>query len=188
MLASFASFLWTFLKNLFTSVTSAVGSFIQGAVNAIGGFFKNLLSGLGQMFQSLLNGIGSFFQWLLNGIASFFQALFQPIFYLIQCVFLFFQELFTVLALLFELLMAIIHLLLSFAWGLIQTIAGLTYDNSSPTIPSSVSSPFQHIEAVFGLLQLDNVAYICKFAIWLMTAVTVVRMAGNFGLGAGGED
>ncbi len=144
------------------------------------GFLSNLWNGAMQF-------LGSLVQNLLNGIGSLLQALFKPIFDLITAIFYFIQQLVTMVELLFQLLVSVFHVLFSFIEGLLTTMLQLSYNNSSPVMPGDLRNDFTQMQPVFGLLQLDNLAYVLHFAVWLITAFAVVRMLGNFGSGGGGS-
>ena len=176
MLSTFAQDIWNFFSHLLGSLASAIGGFIQGAVNGIGSI---IFGGL---------------KWLAGVISSLFQALgnllakvFSVIDYVVQGIVSFFSHVFTLIGLVFQLLVSVFHVLFSFADGLLTTVAGLTYDNSSPALPTDVSNAFSQMQPIFKLLQLDTLAYVLHFAVWFFTAWVVVKMLGNFGM-LGGDD
>lgn len=187
MLAQFAAYLWSWLSGLANSVSSFFAQLFTSLSNAIGSALQWLGTTIGGFFTWLFNGIKGLFQWLLNGITGFFQALFAPILAIINAFFYFVSQLTNLVVLLFQLLLQIAHVLLSFAIGLIRTFAGFSYNNGSPSLPLDVQDPFTHMNQALGLLQLDNVAYVLRFAVWLFVAVSVVRITSNFGMGGGGE-
>lgn len=124
-------------------------------------------------------------QGVVSAVANVLQQVFAPVFAIINAFFYFVQQLFTLVSLLFDLLVQVFHVLFAFAGGLVATLSGMTYNNSSPVLPSDVSGVFAHFQTVFGLLQLNNIAYVLHFAIWIFTAYIVVKMLGNFGMGGG---
>ena len=170
MLSTFAQDIWNFFSHLLGSLASAIGGFIQGAVNGIGsvifGAVKWLANAISSLFQALGNMLGS---------------LFSGINYLVQGIVSFFSHVFTLIQLVFQLLVSVFHLLFAFIGGLITTLSGMTYNNSSPSLPSDVSSAFTQMQPIFKLLQLDTLAYVLHFAVWFFTAWVVVNMLGNFG-------
>ncbi|RIV28814.1 hypothetical protein D2Q93_02130 [Alicyclobacillaceae bacterium I2511] len=188
MLATFATYLWSWLSGLFNSLGSFLANTIQGLGNVFGSVIQWLAKTIGGFFSWLFSGIKQLVQWLMNGIASFFQALFAPILAIINAFFFFVEQLGVLLGLLFQLLLQVVHVLLAFAAGLFKTFTGLTESTSSPSLPADVSSPFAHMSTVLGMLQLDNLAYVLRFGVWMLTALAVVRMLGNFGLGGSGGE
>lgn len=173
MLADFASYLWNFLL---------------GIVNSILGWFKDAFSGLYDFFSSAFSGLEQFFSWLfqslLNGIGSILQKIFQPIYDIITAIFHLISKLIDLLWLLLQLFGQIGRLIFAFVQGLFSTLSGLSYDGSTPSVDNNVSSTFSAIASVMQQLQLDNIAYLLLFAIWIFTAYTVVKMIGSFGGGS----
>lgn len=172
MLSTFAQDIWNFFSHLLGSFSSAIGGFIQGAVNGIGSVIYGAAKWLAGVFSSLFQGLGNFIGQIFAGIN-----------YLVQGILSFFTHVFSLIGLVFQLLVGVFHVLFAYADGLITTLSGLTYNNSSPTLPSDVSSAFQQMQPIFTLLQLDTLAYILHFAIWFFTAWAIVKMLGNFGMG-----
>ncbi len=169
---SFATHIWNFFHSL-----------ISSAVQAIGGFFQGLITSIGKMLTAALQWLGSLITTAFSALGNFISQLFAPLIYLVNGIIAFFTGVFTLIGLVFQLLVAVFHLLFSFADGLVSTLAGLSYSNGSPTLPSDVSSAFMQMQPIFKLLQLDNLAYVLHFAIWIFTAWSVVKMLGNFGIG-----
>lgn len=141
---------------------------IGQVLGAIWGFFQNL-------FSVVLGAIGDFFGWLLDGLVKILTAIFKPIFILIAIIFYFFYKIAEIFLLLFQVLLAIGKLLYSFVQGLIVTIAGFAW---TPTTPEdgSWSHPIREVFKALELFQLDNVAYLLMFAIWIFTALAVIRI------------
>ncbi len=150
-------------------------------------FAQDLWAWVSKLVNNAVTAIGQLLQGVVNGIGNFLQQLLQPVFAIINAFFYFVQQLFTLVGLLFELLAGVFHVLFAFAGGLLATLTGISYNNSAPTLPGDVSGVFAHFQTVFGLLQLDNIAYVLHFAIWVFTAYIVVKMLGNFGMGGGGS-
>lgn len=141
---------------------------IGQVLGAIWGFFQNL-------FSVVLSAIGDFFGWLLDGLVKILTAIFKPIFILIAIIFYFFYKIAEIFLLLFQVLLAIGKLLYSFVQGLIVTIAGFAW---TPTTPSngSWSHPIKEVFRGLELFQLDKIAYLLMFAIWIFTVLAVIRI------------
>lgn len=137
-------------------------------MGAIWGFFENL-------FSVVLGAISDLFGWLLNGLVNILKTIFKPIFILIAIIFYFLWKIAEIFILLFQVLLAIGKLLYSLVQGLIVTIAGLKWTPSTPdhgawTHP--ISNAFRGLE----LYQLDKIAYVLLFAIWIMTVLGALRI------------
>lgn len=169
MLSDFANFLWSFLGGLVNSVLSWFSSAFSGLESFLSSIFGSLFSFLSGLIQSLLNGITNFLKWL-----------FQPIFDLIAAIFHLVVKLIQLLGLLLDLFLQLGHVIIAFIQGLFATLAGLSYDGSTPSVDQVTSNTLTAMSGAFSILQLDNIAYILLFVIWLITAITVVRMVGNF--------
>jgi hypothetical protein len=176
MLSDFAGKLWDWLKSLF----SGLGNAISSGLGWLGRKITDLFSWLGGLLWQLL-------QSLLDGIAAILKAIFKPIFDIIAAFFYFIGKLIYLLALLVQLIIQIVHVLLSFAWGLIKTLAGLSYSGGTVALPGGVAEPFSHMQPVLSMLQLDKLAYVLLFAVWLFTAYAVIKITGNFA-GGGNAD
>ncbi|MCL6528297.1 MAG: hypothetical protein K6T57_15665 [Thermaceae bacterium] len=187
MLASFAQKIWSFLQGLFGGLGNAITGAISSALSWLQQAFGSLMSFLGGLFHSLLQGIGTLLQGLLNGIASVLRQIFSPIFAIVDAFFYFVSRLAQLLGLLVQLLIQVVHVLLAFAWGLLRTLIGLVWDQSTPQLPGSVSSPLSHMGQALGLLQLDKLADLLLFAVWILTAIAVIRIISSFSQGGGGE-
>lgn len=172
-MVTFAQDLWQFFSHLLGSMTSAIGGFFQGTVNALG----NVVLGASKWLAGVLSD-------LFQGFANLFAPVLAGISYLIQGIGSFFTHLFTLIQLVFELLIQVFHVLFAFAGGFFSTIAGINYNDSTPTLPSDVTSAFANMQSIFSLLQLDTLAYVLHFAIWFFTAYAIIKMLGNFGVGS----
>jgi hypothetical protein len=139
--------------------------------------FSAIADGFGYLF-GLLGKLGL---WILEGIGK----LLAPIFELIGAIFYFIYMLGVVLVKIILLVVGVGKLLLGVVAGLFMTIAGLSYSESAPVLPGSYQSAFDHLGGFIGGAQLDNVAYLLVFAIWLFTAFGAIRIIGAMRGGAG---
>ncbi|MCL6593855.1 MAG: hypothetical protein K6T31_07755 [Alicyclobacillus sp.] len=176
MLADFAQRLWSFISGLFSGLYQAISDSVGGILGWLGTEFGNLMGFLGRLAQNIL-----------NGIADVLHQIFLPIFAIIDAIFYFIEKLTYLLALLVQLLIQVVHVLLAYCWGFIKTLTGLVYDQSSPQLPSSVYGPFSHMVTALQMLQLDKLADLLLFAIWISTAIGAIRIISTFSQGGGGE-
>lgn len=173
MLGDFAGKLWNFI----TGVVSTV-------LNWFGDAFKGLFSFLGDLFSSFEKWLSGLLQSVVNAIATFLQHLFQPLLDLIGAIFHLIWKLIQMLGLLLMIFLQIGHVIIAMIEGLFRTLAGLTYNGSTPVLDANMSGAADAMTTGMSILQLDNIAYVCLFLIWMMTAVYVIRMIGNFRGGA----
>lgn len=174
MLADFAAYLWSFLWGLFHSL----GQLISDTFGRFFGF-------LGNLFSNLFDFLSGLVQNALNALADFLQRLFQPVLDLIAAIFHLVEKLWQLLGLLFQLFISLGHLIVAFIQGLFSTLAGLSYSGQTPSgLDSNVMQASSAVTGVFSILQLDTIAYLCLFGVWIATAVMVVRMIGSFGGGS----
>lgn len=137
-------------------------------LRSIWGFFENLTS-------VVLGAISDLFGWLLDGLVTVLTNIFKPIFMLIAIIFYLLFKIAELFILLFQVLLAIGKLLYSLVQGLIVTIAGLKW---TPTTPDHGAWTHPISNAIKGLelYQLDKIAYILLFAIWIMTVIGALRI------------
>lgn len=147
-------------------------------LNWIGDFFSNL-------FGSLLGFLSDIFGWLLKGIIEFLKFLFKPILILVAIVFYLIYKLGVLVVLLIKVLLAIGKLLYSFVIGLFKTLAGLVWVPTNPD-HGAWSDPIRQTFVGLAPYQLDKIAYVLLFVIWIMTAFGAIRILTGGG-GGGGE-
>lgn len=128
------------------------------------------------MTKVVLDGIGRLYGWLLDGLVSILKAIFTPILILISIIFYFVYKIGDIFVMIFQVLLGIGKLLYSLIQGLVVTFAGFSW---TPTTPDhgSWSHPINQAFSVLeDFYQLDTVAYVVLFLIWIMTAYTAIRM------------
>lgn len=139
--------------------------------------FKGIADGFGYLFGLL----GDMALFLLQGIVK----ILQPILDLIGALFYFVFKLGVVLVKVINLVISVGRLLIGLIIGLFKTLSGFSFSGKSAIIPASYQSAFDHLRPLFQLLQLDKLAYIFIFSIWLFTATAAVRKIRNMGGGSG---
>lgn len=141
---------------------------IANILNWFSGFFQNT-------FSVILKFLGDLFGYLFQGLINVLKAIFKPILILVAVIFYFIYKLGVLVITLFSVLLGIGKLLYSFVSGLFRTLAGLTW---TPTTPQhgSWSQPIRNVFDALSLYQLDKIAYVLLFAIWIMTAVAAIRI------------
>lgn len=140
--------------------------------------FKAIADGFGYLY-SLLIRLGS---WLLEGLGK----LLAPVLEFLGAIFYFLYKIGVVLAKVLHIVYAIAKLLIGLIQGLFSTLIGFSYTGRAATLPSSYQKVFTELQPTFQTLQLDKVAYLFQFGIWLFTAFMAIRIIGNM-RGPGGD-
>lgn len=141
---------------------------VAGILDWIGGFFKSL-------FAVVLDFLGRLLTGLIQGIITVLKTLFRPVLILVAIIFYFVYKVAELFLALLSVMLAIARLLYSFVQGLIVTIAGFSW---TPTTPDhgSWSSAIGEVFDGLAYYQLDKLAYVLLFAIWIMTGVGAIRI------------
>lgn len=142
------------------------------------------------MFSAIADGFGylygllaDLFHMLLDGI----WTLLQPIFELVGAIFYFLYMLGVVLVKILAVVLAVGKLLVGIVTGLFKTILGLGYTGSGAALPGSYNAAFAKIMPFVNSLQLDKVAYILVFGIWITAGFYAIKIIGDM-RGGGGSD
>lgn len=155
------------VMNFIVSVLMSIWNFLYDAFSQLFRMLYELFVWLGQLLQRL-------FQSLIDVLVSFFMVIYDLIrglMYLLYMIGVLAVKLFTVL---FELA----KLLWAFVQGFARTIASLFYTERESS-GHGYSEMMGRIVDSMDVLQLDVVAYILLFIIWIMTALGVMRVIGT---------
>lgn len=146
---------------------------------------------LGAVWDFILRGGRVVLGWLAEVLARIFdavmtvlRALFRPILAVIAILFYFLYKLAELFYLLFQVLVSVGKLVYAFVQGLIRTLAGLVW---TPTEPAhgSWTPAIRGVMDGLALYQLDKLAYVMAFIVWITTAVGAVRILARGGGGGG---
>lgn len=133
-------------------------------------------------FNYLLDLLVRLFSWLLSGL----YKLLQPLFDLITLIFDFVYWIGVIIVKIVFLVFAVGKLLVGMIAGLFSTILGLNYTGRGATgLPSSYTSTTEHLKPFLAMLQMDKVAYLFLFIIWLTTGFITLKIIGNMRGGGG---
>lgn len=139
----------------------------------------NILGWIGDFFQNalavVLKFIKDLFGWLFQGLINVLKAIFKPILILVAIIFYFLYKLGVLVVTLFQVLLAVGKLLYSFVMGLFKTLAGLVWIPATPD-HGSWSQPIGEVFNALDVYQLNKVAYVLLFVIWILTAVGAIRI------------
>jgi hypothetical protein len=148
---------------------------IGSILSWIGSFLSNL-------FSAALSFLANLFGMLFSGLITVLKAIFKPILILVALIFYFVYKLGELILTLFVVLLAIGKLLYSLVMGLFNTLAGLTWTPSTPshgTWSVMIGEVFTALEPY----QLDKIAYLLMFVIWISTAFAAIKILTRGGAG-----
>lgn len=155
------------IMNFIVSVLMSLWNFFYQGIQNLFRLLYELFVWLGQLLQRL-------FQALIDVLVSFFMVIYDLIrglMYLIYMIGVLAVKLFIVL---FELA----KLLWAFVQGLARTIGSIFY-NPVPSSGHGYSEMMGRVVGAMDVLQLDVVAYILLFLIWIATAFGVMSIIGS---------
>lgn len=157
----------TVVMNFIVSVLQAIWAFLYNAFSNIFRLLYELFVWLGQLLQRL-------FQSLIDVLVSFFMVIYDLIRGLLYLLYMI-----SVLAVKFFLVLwELAKLLWAFIQGLVRTIASIFYD-PLPSSGHGYSEMMGRVISSMDVLQLDVVAYILLFLIWIATAFGVISVIGS---------
>lgn len=142
--------------------------------------FHAIADGFNYLYRLLVD----LFQFVLNGILW----LLQPLFDLIGIIFEFIYWIGVIVVKIVVLVFTVGKMLIGLIAGLFSTIIGLNFSGRTASLPDSYASVYTHIRPYLVTLQLDKVAYILQFTIWIFTAFMAIKIIGSMrGGGGSGE-
>ncbi|MFD0717687.1 hypothetical protein [Paenibacillus sp. GCM10027626] len=143
----------------------------------ISSFFQNL-------FSVSLDFLGDLFKSLFDGLIVVLKAIFKPILIVVALIFYFVYKVGELVVMLVKVLLAIGKLLYSFVMGLFKTLGGLIWTPAPPN-HGAWSKPIQEVFLALEPYQLNKIAYVLMFIIWVLTAVGAIRLLSARGGGDG---
>lgn len=123
------------------------------------------------VFLKLYNLLAGLFQALFNVLEAFFTVIYD----LIRGLLYFIYMLGVLFVKLFKVLLALGQMLWSFIEGITRTMQSMFF-NELPSSGHGYSEVMGRVASMLHYYQLDVVAYILLFLIWLMTALGVIRL------------
>ena len=159
-----------------------IGNILQKIVDFLYAMFKALGTFLTKSFNTLMQFLKKMFQWIGDLLASLFQMLFdvlQAFFSVIYDVIrglLYFIYMIGVLCVkLFQVLLALGKMLWQFIVGITKTMQSMFF-SEIPTAGHGYSEMMGKVAGVLHYFQLDIVAYILLFIIWIATGLGVIKL------------
>lgn len=134
-----------------------------------------MFSAIADGFRFLFAYLNTFGLWILQGLTK----LIQPILDFLGGIFYFIYNLGVLLVKVTMIVVGLAKLLIGIVTGLFKTFLGLSFTGRASVLPDSYQSVFDHLKPLLGVLQLDKVAYLFIFGIWIYTGWAAMRIIGN---------
>jgi len=147
----------------------------------IADFARYLFNLLGDAFGKLFDLLAWLFSALFEGLKEFFLFIFKPIFILCGTIFYFLYKLALLVMLLIETLYALVKFFISVMKGFFTTLISLTYSGTTAQLPARYQEVFDHARPAFSILQLDSLATLCLWAVWIFFAYAIIKIVSSRG-------
>lgn len=142
---------------------------IWGAIAWLGTQVFTAIKWLGQQIAKL-------FQFLIDVLISFFQLIYDLIAGLLYLIY----KIGVLAVRFFQVILETGKLLWSFVKGLVRTMGQLVYNPIGASPNNAYSKDIGYVMAqANSALQLNSVAYILLFLIWIATAIAVINMISS---------
>ena len=152
-----------FLADLAANVASMISDIAQTILD----FLYNMMSWLGDLLSRL-------FQALINVLVNFFSVIYELIKGLLYLLYM----IGVLAAKLFMLLLKLGQLAYSFTVGFIRTLGSLFYSPGG-SAGHGYSATMGKVSQLLKFMQVDVLAYILLFVIWVFTALAVFKIIGS---------
>lgn len=133
-----------------------------------------LSASIGDLLSKVLEFFADIFKGLIKLLVSFFEVIFDVIRSLLYLVYM----IGALAVKLFQVLFELASLLWAFVQGFAKTLASLFFIEQSSS-GHGYSEMMGKVASSLDVLQLDVVAYILLFIVWIMTAVGVFKIIGS---------
>lgn len=159
-------------------VQASIGDLLSKFLKFIADMFKAAFESLFDFLKTLFKWIGDLlaglFQILIDVLVSFFEVIYDLLRGLLYLLYMI-----GVLAVkLFQVIFELASLLWAFVVGFVKTLGSLFYVQKSSS-GHGYSQMMGEVASNLNVLQLDTVAYILLFLIWVMTALGVIAVIGS---------
>lgn len=142
----------------------ALGTFLFNAAQTIVNWLKKLFEWLGDLIASL-------FQMLFDVMEAFFSVIYDLIRGLLYLIYM----IGVLCVKLFQVLLALGQMLWQFIVGITKTMKSMFYIRSTSS-GHGYSEVMGEVASVLHYFQLDIVAYILLFIIWIATGLGVIKL------------
>ncbi len=147
----------------------------------IADFARYLFGLLGDAFGKLFDVLAYLFSGLFEGLKQFFLFLFEPILIICGTIFYFLYKLAVLVMLLIDTLWELVKFFVSVMHGFFSTIISLTYSGGAAQLPARYQTVFDHVQPAFGILQLNSLATLCLWAVWIFFAYAIIKIISSRG-------
>lgn len=161
------------------NIANVVMNFLADMLRSLFSFLFSAIERLFNLIYDLTKFIADLFQGFIQAIINVLLGFFNVIYDLIRCVLYLIYKIGVLAVKLFQVLWEIAKLLYSFVVGLTKTVASLFYTPKN-TGGHGYSETIGQVVSHLGLLQMNVVAYILLFLIWIFVAITVIKILGTF--------
>lgn len=144
---------------------------VRNVLNWIGSFFSNLIG-------TVLEFLGDLFGFLFQKLFDLLKQLFKPILILIEIIFYFLYKIGLIVVSIVRSFFEIAMVFVSLIKGIFATLAGLTW---TPTAPNhgTWSSMIGNVASGLQYFQLDKLAYVFLFLVWIGTAFAAIKILSS---------
>lgn len=141
---------------------------------ALYNFGENLIS-------ALLGWLGSFFSMLFQGLFELLKLIFKPVFILIAIVFYFIFKLAELVYTLLLVLVSIGKIFYALVMGLLNTLTGFVFNPPAQPNHGSWTPIFKNVFDGLEFYQMDKIAYVLMFLVWITTAYAAIKILSSKG-------
>lgn len=167
------------LGDSFGKLFKTIWDGIKWLGNSIKNFFAKLFDVIWSAIKWLGELIAKLFKALLDLLLSFFKFIYQ----LVEAFLYFLYNVGLIAVKLFQIFFELGKLIISFFVGLGRTLQSLVYTPTSSGGHGYSETIGKVFNAAAGPLQLNVIAYILLFGIWLFTAIQVIKLLSSIRVG-----
>lgn len=140
---------------------------------------SGIFSFFGNAFSTLFSWLGWLFSNLFQGLVDLLVTLFSPILGLLGSIFYFLYKLGALILKIIELVYKFVFFFVYIMKGLFVTLIGLSYNGQAAVLPARYQDAVNHLQPALQIVQLDKIAVLCLFAVWIFVAVSIIKVVGS---------
>lgn len=159
------------IGNLFSKLFQFLIALLQSIGNFLSDVFQDLFHFLYKCFAWLGQLLTKLFQALIDVLVSFFMVIYELIKGLLYLLYM----IGVCVAKLFVILLEVAQVLWAFVVGVTKTFQSIAF-TPGPSAEHGYSSMMGKVASNLGVFQLDVLAYILLFIIWIFGAFGVIRI------------
>lgn len=139
--------------------------------------------------QNIVNGIAQMFAWLggiinslWNGFKEFIAAIFRPLLLFFQGIWYLITKCFDIVVLVVQVVFGLFKVFMSIVVGIYHTFSGLLGFSGSTDyyyMPYAYQQGYNGVANFLNQTGLSTIALIMIVFVWIITAYTVIRIAGG---------